>query len=210
MRALLLSNLLHYANRTVQSENFYRIKNQILIRHGKIVGYDVQFIDGKKCYTCGGTGIYVGYNYSGYQFSDACRRCLGGWYRLPVWNVLAKLRFGKFTFHQPKKRCYSEMEVSEYLTENQGLAHSVFDGYIDHRRPPYGDWAVLILFLLYRRELPDGFGFGLGWRANWWRFDAQLNNALWFYRRRANYGIAGLYRRVAEIASNRFPKWIEV
>ncbi len=209
MRKRFLSILLHHANRTVSSDDFYAIKGDILAKHGKVVGYDVQFIEGKKCFACGGSGIYTGYWDSGEQWHDTCNRCWGGWFKSPTWNVLAKVRLGRYTFHQPKERCYSEADATKYLAEIRGLAHSVFEGYVDHRRTDFGQTAVVILFLLYRKRLRMDFGFGLGWRVSWWRPGAWLNNALWFYHRRGRYTPAAIYRRVAKAAAERFPEWVE-
>jgi len=56
-----LSWLLHHANRSLNwgdKKYFYPIKNKILSKYGKYVKYGIQFIEGKKCYTCHGTGDY--------------------------------------------------------------------------------------------------------------------------------------------------------
>src|SRR5687767_8378355 len=52
----ILSHLLHHANRETKMDEFYRIKDKILTKYGKVIGYDVQFIEGKKCKSCGGFG----------------------------------------------------------------------------------------------------------------------------------------------------------
>lgn len=47
-----LAKLLHYANRrppTLREQEFYAIKEKILLRHGQKIGYDVQHIR-KDCY----------------------------------------------------------------------------------------------------------------------------------------------------------------
>lgn len=206
-----LSTLLHHANRTIRTERFYAIKNKLLARFGKIVGYDIQFIAGKECFTCDGTGIYHGYYPSGGRWSDTCNRCWGGWYKAPTWNILAKVRFGKFTFHQPKERCYSEDAVREYLATNRCNAHSVFDGYIEHRGTKFGPYAVVILFWIFKHPLPYDFNFGLGWRLKWWSPDAWLNNFLWFYHRRNDRtDFAAWYRYFAAKAVARWPDWVEM
>ena len=76
LKKTILSWLLHNANREGRNEHFYEIKNRILAKYGKLVCYDVQFIEGKKCHSCGGTGIYTGY-YS----NDDCYHCFNGWYK---------------------------------------------------------------------------------------------------------------------------------
>src|SRR6185369_13280700 len=115
----ILSTLLHYANLSASSARFYALKNKLLDRYGKTIGYDVQYLDGKKCYTCGGTGVYTGYYWeSGEAWHDTCNRCWRGWFKPPVWNVLLKRKFGKYTFHTPIKRCHSKKELGEFVSEN--------------------------------------------------------------------------------------------
>lgn len=186
MKTFILSTLLHHANRTTRSAEFYAIKNRILSKYGLIVGYDVQHIGGKRCFTCDGTGVYRGYWDSGEEWHDTCNRCSGGgWYKWPVWNVLEKRRFGRYTFHQPVKRCYSTEDVCTYLATAHGLAHAEIEGYIEHAPSRYGDWAVLVLFVLYERKLPPyDLGFGMGWRSRWHRPDAWLNNGIHLIRKR--------------------------
>jgi len=134
--------LLHHANR-LPSDEFYKIKNNLLKKYGKHICYDVQFIEGKKCYSCGGTGIHVYYSeYTGKAYDrDTCWHCIGGWYKRPVWNILAKVQFGKYTFHQPYERSYTKPDNSI----------PVIEGYIDHNVSKYSDLALTVLYLLYRK-----------------------------------------------------------
>lgn len=60
-----LSWLLHHANRDAKTDYFYSLKQQILYRYGRNIGYDVQFIAGKKCNSCAGNGIFTKYYWLG-------------------------------------------------------------------------------------------------------------------------------------------------
>lgn len=168
--------LLHHANRNYSSKPFYEVKNRILVKHGVNVGYDVQHIEGKKCFTCGGTGIYHGY-YS----RDTCWNCFDGWYRRPEWNVLERVRLGKYVFHQPKERLYKDPKFQTIGT---------VDGYISHQSSYWGALAALTLSFIYNTpELRMQIlrSFGLGWYLQWWRPRHWPNN-MWHlakHRRRS-------------------------
>lgn len=157
----ILSELLFRANSEYGEDYFYKVKNKILKKYGKHVGYDVQFIEGKKCYTCGGTGIYVGYYYSGEKWSDTCNRCWGGWYKQPVWNILERLQLGKYVFHSPYQRAYKKPDV---------LAGSFIEGYINHDRKKYGKTCKFVLMFLYEKKYLKRWykSAGVGWYTNWW------------------------------------------
>lgn len=176
----ILSWLLHHANRTTKSKEFYMIKNRLLARYGTVTGFDVQFLAGKKCFACGGSGIYHGYYWeSGDEWSDTCNRCWGGWYKPRCWNILEKRRFGRYTFHQPKERVYERPYIADSVKQ--------IDGYIDHRSTKWGEFAVIMLFVLCERSLPPiDFRLGLGWSTRWWLPRNYPNNLLYLIRRRAN------------------------
>lgn len=176
MKTLILSFLLHHANRNNKSPEFYAVKNKLLKLHGKHIGYDVQFIEGKKCHTCGGSGIYTGYYWeSGERWQDSCNRCYGGWYKRPVWNILERVQFGKYIFHQPKERVYKNPNLS---------AASTITGYIDHSHSKHGDTAHFILMLMYEPGyLRRWFkGAGIGWRSPAWHPLAWTNNVIHLYK----------------------------
>lgn len=172
----ILSWLLHHANRNTSSTHFYAIKQKLLAKYGHSAGYDVQFIQGKKCHTCNGTGVYTGYYFeSGEQWEDCCNRCYGGWYKRPVWNILERVKFGDYIFHQPKERVYKQPEISP-----QGL----IQGYISKPPTKHGDMALTILFLLYdngylKRWYNEA---GMGWRCAWWLPRNYLRNIIHFYK----------------------------
>lgn len=170
----LLSRLLHHANRETRLEEFYRIKDKILTRYGKVVGHDIQFIAGKKCRSCGGAGNHPKISWETgkiYDYAD-CYHCWGGWYKHPAWVLLQRIQFGKFTFHKPIKK---EYKINNPFWKDPELAvcNKVIEGYIEHTRTKHGKDALVILFLLY-----DWKGYwkrwykaiGRGWRCSkdWW------------------------------------------
>jgi hypothetical protein len=178
MIKLILAYLLHHANREYRSEEFYRIKNRILTKYGKVVGHDVQFIEGKKCRSCGGKGFHYRYGYGHYYNTADCYHCWGGWYKSPAWVLLQRIRFGRCIFHKPIERKLQSKNPyiqSDYMPEDLrlNLGPEVIQGYIDHKRTKFGKNARTILFLLY-----DWKGYwkrwyksiGRGWRCSryWW------------------------------------------
>jgi hypothetical protein len=178
----ILSWLLHYANRKYHDEEFYAIKNRLLKKYGKHICYDVQFIEGKSCYTCDGTGIYIGYRWSSIHwgklvtYKETCNSCYQGWYKRPVWNILARLQFGKYTFHQPFQRSYTKPD--------NGIP--VIDGYIDHKSSKHSDFAATILFLLYEKSYLKRWykSAGWGWYVYWWRPSNWPNNFVYMIKHR--------------------------
>lgn len=152
---MLLPFLLHHANRASKDKSFYDIKDRILKKYGSQIGYDVQNIKGIKCRSCGGTGYHAYYSnhypYREYDRSD-CWHCINGWYRLPQWICLERIRFGKHIFHQPLKR---EHCIRNPWTENEigwnVTSSPVIDGYIEHKSSKYSDLALLVLYYRYDR-----------------------------------------------------------
>ena len=182
MRTLILSWLLHHANRSGEYRSkFYPIKDRILKAYGKEIGYDIQHIPGKKCHSCGGTGQHARYSntypYKPYDWDD-CWHCFGGWYKLPQWNCLARIRFGRYTFHKPIKR---EERVKNPWTEDKMgwkvMDRPVIKGYIDHTASWFSEWALLILFRIYDREAyQEYWPARKSWiRWRWFRFKQRLN-----------------------------------
>ncbi len=159
LKIQILSWILHRANREFCNEYFYKIKNKILIKYGKHLGYDVQFIEGKKCYSCGGTGIHHNYYHNEWQ-QDVCYHCFNGWYKDPVWNILSRVEFGKYIFHQPYQRAYKKPEIST----------NIIDGYISHTKIKYGATCQFVLFLLYEKGYLKRYykETGIGWRTYWY------------------------------------------
>jgi hypothetical protein len=156
---MILPFILHHANRAIKEvawgvTEFYAIKDQLL-KSGRHINYDIQKIDGKRCNTCD-RGVYTGYySMSGEKWTDSCNRCNGsGWYHLPKWICLSRIKYGRYYFHRPLKR---EVCVKNPFTkENMGWVVSdrpVISGYIDHNMSVFGRPALLILFYIYNREI---------------------------------------------------------
>jgi hypothetical protein len=170
-----LSWLLHHANRLGRNEYFYQIKNKILAKYGIHVCYDVQFIEGKKCNSCRGTGIHHYYNWEGEIYdTDFCWHCHNGWYKRPTWNILARVKFGKYEFHQPYQRVYEKPD--------NGI--QIIDGYIDHTKSKYSKLALNILFIIYdkgfiKRLYKEA---GIGWRFKWYLPKNWIYNIIHFIK----------------------------
>lgn len=174
LKIKILSWLLNQANRETRSEYYYKIKNVVLAKYGTHIGYDVQFIEGKKCHSCDGSGVYTSYRYwSGRvtPFHDTCYNCFRGWYKRPVWNILAKIKLGKFSFHQPYQKVYENPT---------GKGSPIIEGYIEHNRGKHGKMALHILYLCYERGYLKRYWkeTGNGWRVRWWYPSNWLANAI--------------------------------
>ena len=185
VKQLILPWLLHHANRDyhgMYKDDFYKIKNAILKKYGRYVGFDLQIIEGKKCFTCNGTGIYVGYYWdSGDQWEDTCNNCCAGWYKLPKYVLLSKIKFGKYLFHQPKYSYTSKNEVPGYDFVNK------INGYIEHSETDYSEIASKILFLIYDFDifkLRYIRSIGVGFYTKWWLPRNWINNLVCLYNRR--------------------------
>lgn len=129
-----LGKILHIANSYPSStdrELFYEIKSRILRQRGTTDGYDLQHIPGKKCFSCDGTGIYVGYHtFSGTRFEDYCRRCgESGWHKRPKWIVLDRWILDGFVFHIPGQ--------VHRIEPDSGTARKQITGVIEHRNYSY-------------------------------------------------------------------------
>ena len=161
MRTLIISYLLHAANRNIKGkaqtfiDEFYKLKDAVLQRHGKVVCYDVQNIPGKKCNSCGGRGTHPKYGHNGkiYDYAD-CYHCWGGWYKFPIWVCLHRIQLGSFIFHKPLKR---EETINNPFTKDElgweVSEYPVIKGYIDHEKHRLGGYAIFILFWLYNRDI---------------------------------------------------------
>jgi hypothetical protein len=157
---------------------FYAIKNKLLT-NAEVVGHDIQYIEGERCYSCQGSGTY-----HGWDFQDTCDRCGGsGWYKRPMYVFLAKKKFGRYVFHQPMDRKYG-VKNPYHLPE--GMKSGVIEGYISHTYSRYSHLAVLILFLLYNRAAAKKYflEMGIGFRTRWWWPMNYLYVVAHFYRHR--------------------------
>src|SRR5688572_25806337 len=159
---MILPFLLHHANRAVKDafyissdrDAFYAIKDAILKKHGSHINYDVQHIPGKKCHTCNGSGVYTGYYMmSGEKWHDTCNRCWRGWFKLPVWICLSRIKFGSYYFHKPLKR--EQQAENPFTLEELGwkvTERPIIEGYIDHSVSIFGVPSLFVLFYMYDKD----------------------------------------------------------
>jgi hypothetical protein len=169
-----LSWLLHYGNQNGKDQYFYKVKNRLLAKYGKHICYEVQFIEGKKCRSCDGTGIYKGYNWQYGWFRNPCYNCYNGWYKRPEWNILALISFGKYEFHQPFMRVYDDPQ-SKCKT---------FDGYVERHPTNLSRIAAFILLLVFEKGYLKRFyrESGNGWRLYWWLPRNWVNNIIYLIK----------------------------
>jgi len=119
----MIARLLHIANSCpppgkAQRERFYKMKQRILRWFGTEDGHDLQHIEGKKCWSCEGTG--------GLYEPHGCWKCYGdGWFKPPVWILLKRWKFGGYTFHEPLQRFYRKPETHSH-------ARPMIEGYVEH------------------------------------------------------------------------------
>ncbi len=151
--------LLNQANRYEKNEYYYAVKNKVIKQFGTYVCTDVQHIEGKECYTCGGSGVYVGYNYHGHQFTDGCYHCYNGWYKRPMWVLLEKYQVGNYYFHQPKQKVYENPQIPVNI-----------NGYISHDTSKYGAYAAFLLYMIYEKGYLKRWykSAGMGWYIKWY------------------------------------------
>lgn len=147
----ILAWLLHHGNRYTKHENFYRIKTEILKKYAKLTGYEYQFILGKECFGCEGTGIYHKYYFFDKRpTKELCYKCGGsGMYVKDHWNSLAVYSFGKYTFHSPIGR--------QFTKPNIGV--KIFEGYISHNASYWSRFCQLAIFILFDFK---------GYKKRWW------------------------------------------
>lgn len=173
MKNKILSFLLNQANRETKSREYYAVKDIILKKYGTLIGYDVQHIPGKECFSCNGTGRH----YNAYeQCYDDCWNCSNGWYKRPVWNILEKIQFGRYVFHRPYKRCY--IKPDEY--------HPTIQGYIEHNAGKYGKISLFILLLIYEKGYLKRWWTTprIGYYSYWWRWNNFINNLFYIWQHR--------------------------
>lgn len=188
---LILSQLLFRANSVAKDDmvaaprsHFYSIKDRILKKYGQVVGQDIQYIEGKECWSCDGTGVYMNFYHNRWHH-ETCYKCNAGWYKRPTWVLLDRVQFGKFIFHQPVQKIYSP--VTPYFRE------ATIKGYIDHKRQKYGEECLMIWYIVFDRyaakRLWQSWGVGLRtywyWPSNWLRTLANLSKG-----RNSNAGYA--------------------
>lgn len=149
----LLGLFLHVANTSppiLRKQEFYALKQGLLVRWGTADGYDIQHIK-KECYGCKGTGIYD-HDYYG---EVTCNRCYEGVYQ-DAWIKLDRFKLGGYAFHCPTDRVDLKWSFGNdakrwWLTVNGGLPRSTFEGYVSHRHYRYHltDECAYWLFLIF-------------------------------------------------------------
>lgn len=175
----ILAFILHHANRCSKSPAYYKVKDKILKKYGKDVGYDIQHLPGKRCHSCGGTGWHDRYSmYAPYGVydSDPCWHCKWGWYRESQWVCLQRIKFGKYIFHRPLKREFGV--VNPWVENEMGWVVSespVIEGYIDHHATWFSPYMLLLLFYMYDRDAHT---------KQWNDLKMEIR---WIYIRRRNY-----------------------
>ena len=171
MKLTLLSWLVFHANKS-KNKRFYPIKNNILLKHGRKTDTVVQYIEGKKCFSCGATGNYTYYDLNGFEYDYApCYHCnRTGWYKRPRWNYLEVIQFGKYKFHRPFATVYKE--PAENVQQ--------FEGYIEHSNTRHTELALFILFFVYETGFLKRWWNSErhGWRIQWWLPRNWLINAI--------------------------------
>jgi len=142
----ILSFLLFQANsRPYDKPEFYKIKDRILKKHGKTIGYDYQHFNQQECYSCNGTGLHYHYDDEDYGDYEDCWHCGGtGIYNTEKWIGLKKIQFGEYVFHIPIGRVEGKPD---------SLPHSnIIEGVISHSQKKYTKLANVVLFLVYKRR----------------------------------------------------------
>lgn len=151
----MIDRLLHIANSRPPAskgkrDRFYAMKMRILRRFGTEDGHDLQYIPGKICFSCDGTGDM--------DDKHDCYKCGGdGWFKSPVWVLLKRWKLGGYSFHEPLQRLHRKPDTNS-------LPRPMIEGYIEHAPYAWHDVqrARFILSLL--------FDWKLLWSEtdNWW------------------------------------------
>jgi hypothetical protein len=191
--------LLHHANRVSKTDEFYAIKSRLLKKYGRFVEHQVQYLEGKRCRSCGGSGIHH-YEYDNYGFlePDPCWNCDNGWYKKPTWVILERIRFGRYYFHQPIGRQYTKP-----------LTPVTINGYVDHKDTKHGLFSLVMLYLLYNRKAFKAYWkkwyetTGAGWRLKWWLPRNWIYNLMHIIKKKHK---AIPFRRIKKFTK---PKWEE-
>lgn len=142
----ILSCLLRHANTGSKSTYFYTIKNKLLSEYGQEIGYDYQYLEGKECYSCNGTGTY-----HGFYGSNICYKCAGtGMYQDARLVRLKRILFHNYIFHQPD---------NSITISTKTIPPCTIRGYIVHEKTRYCSFSRFVLFLLYEK----------GYLKRWWK-----------------------------------------
>lgn len=195
LKIKILSTLLHHANRNCKRKEFYALKQKLVKEYGRFKGYDLQYIPGKKCYSCSGKGRFRKYHYYyRYHYYETCWNCGGdGWYKIRRLVLLARYEFGEYEFHQPVKdfTSWTALAAMYRLLHEIDLTApepqiTIFS-YIEHKHSNWGDLCFVLLFWLFGIRIEKGFDFGMGWACRWYLPRNWIHNLahLYFYRFRS-------------------------
>lgn len=156
---------MHLANRERVKEPWYTLKAKLCAKYGVNNGYDMQYLHGKECHSCNGTGMYIRHVGFGSTQPERCWNCTKGWYKTPRLVVLERIKVGRHVFHRPVASQNTFMGP-----EHPDLPTVHIMGYVDHRKHKRGWLAFTLLFLLFARKEYWAYvkTWGKGWRCSWW------------------------------------------
>jgi hypothetical protein len=155
-----LSWLVHAANADpIKPFWFYKIKNRVLKRYGKRIGWDQQHIV-KRCWSCK-DGVFSGYD-NGWRWvsvpEQKCFKCNGTSVYDEFWVLLEVWTLGNFEFHRPVDRVRSG-PVFRYPDSMVGPIRNKIEGRIKHRRHPHGERAFWVLAWVFTPRWAAGYKF---------------------------------------------------
>lgn len=184
MNREIIGRLMWLANSEGKGQVWYSLKEKLCKKFGKVIGTDVQYLSGKECYSCNGTGKYYKYDWrndGGYY--ESCYHCYNGWYKRPMIVLLDRISVGRHVFHRPATRHYLEREL-----EQSELPPGAITGYIEHERKKNGWIAFIILYIVF-----DWKGYkaivrskGIGYCDKWFYRDNIINNIRHIQRKKRN------------------------
>lgn len=150
----LVSWLLFHANRGAKESRHrsevYALKNVLLLSFGKLVRTDLQFIGGKPCFSCDGTGEHFDPSSEDSTEIEPCDQCFGtGWYKKPFYSELAYYRLGGRGFHVPLRKLF-DTTVVECSIKAGEREKPLITGYVSHFPTRFSKSSTVILLLLFR------------------------------------------------------------
>lgn len=192
IKIFILSRFLFHANRyyfggVKDKSVFYSIKNELLERFGEKIGDDLQFIEGKECWSCEGTGMFKKHGWLTVWY-EHCWKCTNGMYKRAFWSLLDVVKFGSFVFHRPVRRIYDPVE----LLPIQHIP-TRFHGYISHKYTYWSESCAYLLVWYYRRSEIKHFSSGYACGRSPSRYAAKFFHII--------------YRGKDSIPALRFQEW---
>ena len=149
LRALLICNS---ADNWVYKHQFYKIKTLILLKYGKVDGYDLQTIK-KGCYSCNGKGIYK----SSYKLPETCWNCFGTGIYKEKHVVLSRFILNGHLFHCPVGELTGgkirvNADEGSYYYKFEGTITNNIHGLIKHQ-PIKGNATWWFYYLLWHYDI---------------------------------------------------------